>query len=388
MIRLAIATIPRTNRTRNARLSDRQITRAAKLLVDRVIDETLVTMTPVPTTRDIIDSSKVSGRSGKKMIETAYLDCEKAHVGQFRKDNVTPYSVHPKYVALKVAEAGGTANQVVAALLHDVIEDCAKRGYCYTYIRQKYGREVAQLVSFMTKPKWDGKQWVFADGTNYDKVEDKYDDNMYATRNKAYYARLFTYHGIRAFVIKLPDIFHSLITAENLAEQRRDRNLRMIGTMLNVIARFDYGIYQSFVTEMRKWRYEFRTPEKVKTRNGVVELPPRTELDLNMIRRLPIRLPDSIVISVYVDRTKFRDSRKLEIGVPRIWNGSTRGLLEETLPSGLRISAGRSLLSSELDASERIYVVELRNRRTDVEVVLDRIIESLGDVNRRLLERI
>lgn len=331
--------------------------------------------------QEIIDASRVRTTKRRILIRKACADCEKAHAKQFRKDGETPYDQHPKFVALQVAKAGGSATQIAAALLHDTIEDCHGRGYNYDYIRTNYGTEVAQLVALMTKPKWDGKRWVFADGSAFDKTVDRYDDSMYQARNRAYYERLLTYHGIKAFVIKLPDILHSLCTSENLTMERRDRNIRMMGEMLDVIARFDHKIYCNFVAKMKEFGYEFAAPEKVKTIDGVVMLPPRTRLDLEMVRRLPIRLPDSTVICIYVDRMQFDNERRFEVGLPRIGNGETRRILANALPRGARITIGRSLLATGLDASELIYVVDAPKTAT-----LDEFVRGLGEVNRALNE--
>lgn len=46
-----------------------------------------------------------------------------AHKGQFRRDLAIPYWVHVTLVSATVAEWGGDADQIEAALIHDVIED-------------------------------------------------------------------------------------------------------------------------------------------------------------------------------------------------------------------------------------------------------------------------
>ena len=48
-----------------------------------------------------------------------------AHWGQTRKDNTTPYIVHPERVAACVGRCGGDHVGMIAAWLHDVMEDCA-----------------------------------------------------------------------------------------------------------------------------------------------------------------------------------------------------------------------------------------------------------------------
>lgn len=57
-------------------------------------------------------------------IEKAIRLSVQAHAGQVRKaDPHIPYATHPFHVALIVRQAGGDEDSVIAALLHDVLED-------------------------------------------------------------------------------------------------------------------------------------------------------------------------------------------------------------------------------------------------------------------------
>ncbi len=47
-----------------------------------------------------------------------------AHAGQTRKGTSIPYISHPLAVSALVIENGGSETQAIAALLHDVLEDC------------------------------------------------------------------------------------------------------------------------------------------------------------------------------------------------------------------------------------------------------------------------
>src|SRR5690606_34958342 len=51
-------------------------------------------------------------------------EAARAHAGQYRKDGVTPYIVHPARVASLVAHFGGNHIAILSAWLHDVFEDC------------------------------------------------------------------------------------------------------------------------------------------------------------------------------------------------------------------------------------------------------------------------
>jgi (p)ppGpp synthase/HD superfamily hydrolase len=57
-------------------------------------------------------------------IHLAKTAATKAHQNQFRKDGKTPYIVHPERVADRVKSFGGNHIGIIAAWLHDVMEDC------------------------------------------------------------------------------------------------------------------------------------------------------------------------------------------------------------------------------------------------------------------------
>jgi len=50
-----------------------------------------------------------------------------AHRGQVRKGSETPYVAHPLAVSALVLQYGGDEDQAIAALLHDVLEDCGEK---------------------------------------------------------------------------------------------------------------------------------------------------------------------------------------------------------------------------------------------------------------------
>lgn len=57
-------------------------------------------------------------------IERAIRLTLHAHAGQIRKaDPQVPYATHPLHVAIMVQEVGGEEDSVIAALLHDLLED-------------------------------------------------------------------------------------------------------------------------------------------------------------------------------------------------------------------------------------------------------------------------
>ncbi len=85
-----------------------------------------------------------------KKVRSAYEFAAYAHKNQKRKTG-EPYIVHPVNVALIVAEVMGLGpNSVMAALCHDVCEDCP---YTIDEIRERFGDDVAFLVCVVTKQK-------------------------------------------------------------------------------------------------------------------------------------------------------------------------------------------------------------------------------------------
>jgi len=81
------------------------------------------------------------------MVENAYNYAMKAHEGQMRKSGV-PYLEHPLKVALTLAELQLDTSSLMAALLHDVSENC---GISISEIDKEFGAEVARLVDGVTK---------------------------------------------------------------------------------------------------------------------------------------------------------------------------------------------------------------------------------------------
>ena len=80
-------------------------------------------------------------------VERAFLVAEKAHEGQLRRSGER-YITHPVAVAQILAELGLNTETVIAALLHDTVEDTP---YSLKELRHDFGDEVANLVDGVTK---------------------------------------------------------------------------------------------------------------------------------------------------------------------------------------------------------------------------------------------
>ena len=80
-------------------------------------------------------------------LERAYEVAEKAHTGQLRKSGEA-YITHPLAVSEILADIGLGLETIIAALLHDTIEDTK---YSIDSLRQDFGNEVCDLVDGVTK---------------------------------------------------------------------------------------------------------------------------------------------------------------------------------------------------------------------------------------------
>jgi (p)ppGpp synthase/HD superfamily hydrolase len=94
-----------------------------------------------------------------KRFDEAFLYAHEAHRDQRRKKTDRPYISHLMGVASLVLQYGGDEEQAIAALLHDVVEDCGGAPRL-AEIREKFGERVARIVDGCTdtdqipKPPW------------------------------------------------------------------------------------------------------------------------------------------------------------------------------------------------------------------------------------------
>ncbi|WP_026166139.1 RelA/SpoT family protein [Corynebacterium mastitidis] len=82
-----------------------------------------------------------------EVLDRAYATAERLHEGVFRKSG-EPYITHPLAVATIAAEIGMDTTTLVAALLHDTVEDT---DYGLDDLTRDFGEEVARLVDGVTK---------------------------------------------------------------------------------------------------------------------------------------------------------------------------------------------------------------------------------------------
>jgi len=92
-------------------------------------------------------------------LQRAFRYAAEKHAGQTRKQTAVPYLSHLMAVASLVLEAGGDEDMAIAALLHDVVEDCGGMPRLRE-VRTRFGPRVARIVEGCTdtfvdpKPEW------------------------------------------------------------------------------------------------------------------------------------------------------------------------------------------------------------------------------------------
>ncbi len=194
--------------------------------IDNGVEDLLATLSRRLSTEDI-------GR-----IRAAYELAREAHKEQRRKSG-EPYIIHPIAVARIVAdELRLGANPIIAAFLHDVVEDTP---YTIEDIEERFGADVAFLVNVITKKK---KQ-------HYD--SSKQIDNYKQMLDSIHY-------DIRALLIKLSDRLHNMRTLDSM---RPDKQMKIAGETDYFYAPLAHrlGLYH-IKRELENLSFRYRCPRE------------------------------------------------------------------------------------------------------------------------------
>ena len=142
-------------------------------------------------------------------VQKAFDFANEAHKGVRRRSG-EPYIIHPIEVAkIVVNEIGLGCKSIVAALLHDVVEDT---DYTVEDIRNLFGDKIATLVDGLTKIK------TVLDNEDKSKVKSIQAENFKRI--------LLTLNDdVRVVLIKLADRLHNCRTIEYMPEHKRDKIL-------------------------------------------------------------------------------------------------------------------------------------------------------------------
>ena len=194
--------------------------------------------------KDYKELLKISYRTlsakDKKLIRKAFEVALDAHSNQRRKSGEA-YIFHPIAVAKIVAsEIGLDANSIAAALLHDVVEDCAR--YTIDDIQQLFGETVARIVNGLTK------------------ISNIKKDLNVSMQAENFRRMLLTLHDdIRVIIIKIADRLHNMQTIHSM---REDKQLKIASETLYIYAPLAHkiGLY-NIKTELEDLALKYTEPD-------------------------------------------------------------------------------------------------------------------------------
>jgi GTP diphosphokinase / guanosine-3',5'-bis(diphosphate) 3'-diphosphatase len=171
------------------------------------------------------------------LLRRAYAVADHWHSGQVRKSGA-PYITHPLAVAILLADIGMDTTTLVAALLHDTVEDT---GLTIGQVKAEFGAEVAVLVDGVTK--LDGSKWGdHAEGETFRKMI------------------LAASIDLRVLVIKLADRVHNLRTLGH--HPNREKRERIARASMELLVPFAQrlGLYD-YQRELEDLAFATLSPE-------------------------------------------------------------------------------------------------------------------------------
>jgi GTP pyrophosphokinase len=169
-----------------------------------------------------------SPKADAKTVLRAYQVAEDAHAGQDRQSG-EPYIIHPIGVAELLAELGMDTATIVAALLHDVVEDT---DLTLADLAAEFGDETAALVDGVTK---------------LERIKTSSKEEQQAESLRKMLIAMAS--DFRVLVIKLADRLHNMRTIHHL---RREKQVRIAEETLAIYAPLAHRLgMQNF-----KWQLE------------------------------------------------------------------------------------------------------------------------------------
>jgi GTP diphosphokinase / guanosine-3',5'-bis(diphosphate) 3'-diphosphatase len=195
---------------------------------------------------DYLDKSDIES------VRQAYRFADESHLGQLRQ-NGEPYITHPIAVAALCATWKLDAQALMAALLHDAIEDC---GVTKADLIERFGSPVAELVDGLTK---------------LEKLQfDTREENQAESFRKMLLAMA---RDVRVILIKLADRSHNMRT---LSDMPRSKWGRISSETLEIYAPIAHrlGLNQTYrelqdlaFRHLQPWRYSVLSKAVAKARN-------------------------------------------------------------------------------------------------------------------------
>ncbi len=172
-----------------------------------------------------------------KLVREAYKFADAAHLGQFRASG-QPYITHPLAVAGLCADWKLDAQAIMAALMHDTIED---RGVTKSELIEKFGAPTADLVDGLTK--LDRLQF----NTREESQAESFRKMLLAMAR-----------DVRVILIKLADRLHNMRTMHSVVADKRRRIARETLDIYAPIAH-RLGLNQSY-RELQELCFELLHP--------------------------------------------------------------------------------------------------------------------------------
>ncbi|MCT4588952.1 MAG: RelA/SpoT family protein [Carboxylicivirga sp.] len=177
----------------------------------------------------------------KKLVTKAFELAHEAHHGMRRKSG-EPYILHPIEVARIAAEEIGLGTKgVVAAILHDVVEDT---DYSVEDLQNIFGEKIASIVAGLTKLEGVFDQSSSIQAENFRKL------------------LLTMVEDVRVILIKLADRLHNMRTLKSMPEHKR---LKIAGETLYFYAPLAHrlGLY-AIKTELEDLSLKYELPQVFK----------------------------------------------------------------------------------------------------------------------------
>lgn len=267
-------------------------------------------------------------------LREAFELAREAHSKQKRKTG-EPYILHPIAVAKIAAdELGLDVNSVIAAFLHDVVEDT---NYTIDDIRDRFGEDVGFLVGVVTKQKKEKYE------------ESKQVDNYRQMLDSVQY-------DIRALLIKLADRLHNMRT---LSSMQPDKQMKIAGETDYFYAPLANRLgFYNVKTELENLGLRFRCPHDYEEIAGLIardEAAQRARLGVFCSEVRAVLEAAGIKVEVYVEYRKpysvWRKMRKYGDDFNHLKYRHFIEIIFDNYPRGM----------SEKDMALRIYS-ELTNR--------------------------
>ncbi|MDY0074526.1 MAG: bifunctional (p)ppGpp synthetase/guanosine-3',5'-bis(diphosphate) 3'-pyrophosphohydrolase [Acholeplasmataceae bacterium] len=143
--------------------------------------------------------SYIKRESDIKLIEKAYFLAKEKHDGQMRKSG-DAYITHPVAVAKIIADLHGGPATIIAALLHDTVEDTS---LSLKEVAQHFGQDISQLVDGVTKLSKLSFNESVSQADNHQKM------------------LLAMAKDIRVILIKIADRLHNIRTLESMTPEKQ-----------------------------------------------------------------------------------------------------------------------------------------------------------------------